>query len=244
MMPETTMSPTPPRDSFSPAMPAGAFAGADEPDVGPASIETPSASATRAEATPGTTTPGTTAPATTTLRGPLDSEVAEELVAVAAAQDCELLLAEYRGGVLRLVLDREEGVTHTHCERVSRQASAVLDVLDFGRGKYVLEVSSPGLDRELYAPRDYLRFAGHLARVTFRDPADGNKKTVIGRLAPLDTPAELETSEEHDWQLQLTEELQPVPGAKKPGKATLPTPGKTYTFPLSAVQLARLEVEL
>ena len=76
-------------------------------------------------------------------------------------------------------------MTLADCEHVSRQVSALLDVLDFGTGRYVLEVSSPGLDRQLYKPRDYDRFAGRLARVTFQDPETGKKKTVVARLQGL-----------------------------------------------------------
>src|SRR5437764_15262563 len=110
------------------------------------------------------------------------AEIIPELEAVAAASGCELLAAELKGGVMRLILDRPEGgVTLADCEHVSRQASALLDVLDFGAGRYVLEVSSPGLDRQLYRPQDYDRFAGRLARVTYTDPETGKKKTEVAR---------------------------------------------------------------
>ncbi|HVT57422.1 MAG TPA: hypothetical protein VHR45_03395 [Thermoanaerobaculia bacterium] len=79
----------------------------------------------------------------------------------------------------------EEGVSLADCERVARQVSALLDVLDFGAGRYLLEVSSPGLDRPLYRPRDYHRFLGRRARVTFEEPGAHSKKTVSGRLAEL-----------------------------------------------------------
>ena len=58
-------------------------------------------------------------------------------------------------------------------------------MLDFGTGRYVLEVSSPGLDRQLYKPRDYERFAGRLARVTYEDPETGKKRTDVARLQGL-----------------------------------------------------------
>src|SRR3954468_1088259 len=103
------------------------------------------------------------------------AEIMPELEAVAQAVGCELVHAELKGGVLRLFVDRPEGVTLAECEQVSRQVSALLDVLDFGAGRYVLEVSSPGLDRQLYRPPDYERFAGHLARVTYEDPETGKK---------------------------------------------------------------------
>jgi ribosome maturation factor RimP len=116
----------------------------------------------------------------------IEPRLEEELAAIAAAQGCELLHAEFQGGVLRLTLDREGGVRLEDCELVSKQASALLDVADFGRGRYTLEVSSPGLDRELYGPRDYARFSGSRVRVRFVDPESGRRATIAGRLAEYD----------------------------------------------------------
>jgi hypothetical protein len=80
-----------------------------------------------------------------------------ELAAIAESVGCELVRVEFKGGVLRLMLDREPGserlgVSHEDCANVSRQASALLDVVDFGPARYTLEVTSPGLDRPLYRP--------------------------------------------------------------------------------------------
>lgn len=112
----------------------------------------------------------------------LDDTVLAELAAVAEGAGCELVHAEFKAGILRLFLDKPEGVGLADCETVSRQASALLDVMEWGRGRYVLEVSSPGLDRQLYRAKDYLRFTGRRVRVTWV-PADGRKQTVSGRLA-------------------------------------------------------------
>ena len=112
------------------------------------------------------------------------AELRPELEQIAAANGCELVHVELKGGTLRLILDKPEGITLADCEVVSKQASAWLDVADFGKSRYVLEVSSPGLDRELYKPADVERFLGKLARVAFTDP-EGKKKTVIGRLQEL-----------------------------------------------------------
>ncbi len=113
----------------------------------------------------------------------IPSELLADLSAVAAESGCELVHIEFKAGVLRLVLDRPEGVNLAHCEAVSRQASALLDVAEFAPGRYTLEVTSPGLDRELYGPQDYQRFVGRPVRVTWRGVADGVKRTVVGRLA-------------------------------------------------------------
>lgn len=116
----------------------------------------------------------------------LTPEIEGELARVAEQNGCELLEATFAGGRLRLVLDREAGVTLGDCEAVSKDASALLDVLDFGRGQYTLEVSSPGLDRPLYGPRDYRRFVGRRVRIRHTDPETGRRATVAGRLASFD----------------------------------------------------------
>lgn len=126
----------------------------------------------------------------------IDPEIGAELAEIAAAQGCELLQVEFQAGTLRLILDREGGVRLEDCETVSKLTSALLDVRDFGHGRYTLEVSSPGLDRQLYGPRDFARFVGRLARVRFLDPETGKRATVVGRLASFDEAAgEVELSE-------------------------------------------------
>ena len=65
-----------------------------------------------------------------------------------------------RPGVLRVFIDREPVITLDDCELVGRQLSAFLDVEDPLPGSYVLEVSSPGLDRRLRTPEHFSRFVG------------------------------------------------------------------------------------
>ncbi len=105
---------------------------------------------------------------------------------VAATSGCKLLDCEFRGSVLRLVIDREEGVTIDDCQAVSRQASALLDVADFGDRRYLLEVSSPGLDRKFYSLDDYERYLGKKVRVTWRHPTTKEKTTTVGILETFD----------------------------------------------------------
>ncbi len=119
-----------------------------------------------------------------------DAAVSEELdrkfAGIAESVGCELVHAEFKGKVLKLTIDRPQGVTHRDCELVSKQVSALLDVEDFGSGRYLLEVSSPGLDRRLYRSSDYERFLGKKVRVTTIDPESGRKATVVGTLAGYD----------------------------------------------------------
>ncbi len=114
----------------------------------------------------------------------LAMELEQEFRAVADGEGCELVHVGFHGNILRVTLDHPDGVTHEHCASVSRQLSALLDVDDFGAGRYVLEVSSPGLDRPLYRPEDWQRFVGNLIRVTFVERKDGEsrKRTFVGRL--------------------------------------------------------------
>jgi ribosome maturation factor RimP len=81
-----------------------------------------------------------------------------------------------RGRLLRLFIDRPDGVSVDDCAMVSRQVSRLLAVenVDYER----LEVSSPGLDRLLKRERDFVRFAGQRARVRMRVPVDGQRNFV------------------------------------------------------------------
>jgi len=94
-----------------------------------------------------------------------------------------LIHLDFAGGALRLILDNPEGVTLEQCEKVSREASTLLDVQEFGSERYTLEVSSPGLDRELYRPADYERFTGSRVKVTWRDSQTSKQRTDVGLLA-------------------------------------------------------------
>ena len=80
-----------------------------------------------------------------------------------------------RDGVIRLFIDKADGVELKDCETVSRQISALLDVEDPVPGHYVLEVSSPGLDRRLTKVEHFERFMGEDIRVILRFPIEGRK---------------------------------------------------------------------
>lgn len=113
---------------------------------------------------------------------------------VSRSEGLEVFDVEWKIGkqrLLRIYLDRLPGpsnpgglgVTHNDCERVSEQLSVILDVEDLVPGPgYILEVSSPGLDRKLIKPGDYERFAGRLAKVWLNEPLE-NQKYFEGRLA-------------------------------------------------------------
>ncbi|MBL8673426.1 MAG: ribosome maturation factor RimP, partial [Rhodospirillales bacterium] len=89
-----------------------------------------------------------------------------------------VLMSPGRDGRLQIMAERRDGagMTVEDCERVSRTVSALLDVEDPIAEAYTLEVSSPGIDRPLVRPKDWERWAGHLARVELSDPVDGRKR--------------------------------------------------------------------
>ncbi len=77
--------------------------------------------------------------------------------------------------VLRIYIDKPGGVTHGDCETVSNQVGTLLDVEDLIPNRYVLEVSSPGIERGLYKPADYERFLGSRVKVKTSQPIDGQR---------------------------------------------------------------------
>jgi ribosome maturation factor RimP len=79
-------------------------------------------------------------------------------------------------GVLRLFIDKPDGVGLDDCEKVSQAVSALLDVEDPLPGHYNLEVSSPGLDRKLTKAEHFQRFTGETVKVQMRFPIEGRRR--------------------------------------------------------------------
>ena len=107
-------------------------------------------------------------------------EVQEIAERVAASSGLEVVEVEFRGGgksrMLRVFIDKPGGVTHEDCANFSREVSTILDVEDIvPGGSYVLEVSSPGLDRKLLRAADYERFTGSKVKLMTREPVQGNR---------------------------------------------------------------------
>jgi ribosome maturation factor RimP len=111
---------------------------------------------------------------------PIVSERIQEMAAQVAADNAvELVHVEEKGTgksrTLRVFIDKPEGVSIEDCSTVSRQLSDLLDAEDLIHTEYILEVSSPGLERELYSLKDFERFAGSLAKVKTHKPVNGQK---------------------------------------------------------------------
>jgi ribosome maturation factor RimP len=113
-------------------------------------------------------------------------EIAER---VASSSGLEVVEIEFLGSgkhrMLRVFIDRPgavpsaqhpDGVTHEDCSSFSREFGTIVDVEDaVPGGSYVLEVSSPGLDRKLTKPSDFERFRGHRMKLTTREPVNDNR---------------------------------------------------------------------
>ena len=108
---------------------------------------------------------------------------------VAIDHGLELVHAEVAGPenkpIVRVFIDKPQGVTHEDCAAVSLHLGTILDVEDFIHAPYTLEVSSPGLERGLYKRADYERFAGRNVKMKTRQPIDG-QRNFRGRLLGLD----------------------------------------------------------
>lgn len=142
------------------------------------------------------------------IAGPVAEGFGMELVDV-------VFTSEYGRRVLRIYIDKPEGITVDDCERVSRELSTVLDVEDPIPQSYTLEVSSPGLDRPLKTEKDFKRFVGRRARIKSREAIDGrrNFKAVI--------------DEASGGNVSVTD-----------------FDGKKFTIALSNIEKAKLEIEI
>ena len=130
----------------------------------------------------------------------------------------ELVEVQYRreqsGWVLRLIIDKQDGISLEDCAAVSREISQLLDIEDFVDQAYNLEVSSPGLNRPLKSMADFERFTGRMAKIKTIEPIAG-EHVFIGRIKKTDGETII-----------------------------LEIGRKEVTMPFSQVARARLEIEL
>jgi len=109
----------------------------------------------------------------------IDERIRELAANSAERNDLELVHVQAKGAknnmTIRVFIDKEGGVTHEDCVKVSREIETVLDAEDFIPSAYLLEVSSPGLERELYSLKDFEKFAGCAAKVRTHSPIDGQR---------------------------------------------------------------------
>ena len=152
------------------------------------------------------------------MRQPATAKIEELALQATQALSLELVEVEVKGEgnavLVRVSIDKPDGVTHGDCEQVSRELGALLDAEDLLPGHYTLEVSSPGVERKLNKPQDYQRFQGQKAKVSLREPVEG-KRTFEGTIAGY-----------ADGRILLETE-----------------PGQTREFPLDQVRKANLKFE-
>ena len=87
------------------------------------------------------------------------------------------VLGTGRSRLIRIYIDKPDGVTLGDCELISQQVGTVLDVEDVvPDNRYHLEVSSPGIERRLYRPEHFARFAGQKARIALREPIENQRR--------------------------------------------------------------------
>ena len=154
----------------------------------------------------------------------LVDRIKELVTPIIVAQQLELVDVEFKreGHVhyLRIFIDKPDGVTIDDCQRVSRECEVVLDVENIIRKQYVLEVSSPGLDRPLRTREDYERFRKRLVKIKTFHAVQGRKK-FLGHLQG------------------ITEET-----AESPSLVTIVlVDGEEIQIPYELIASARLEVE-
>jgi ribosome maturation factor RimP len=138
---------------------------------------------------------------------------------VATRQGMEIVEVQLLGGgssrMLRIFIDKPEGVTHADCEFISQNVGTILDVEDVvPGGSYTLEVSSPGVERRISKPQEFERFSGKRIKVVLRQAVEGQRH----------------------WAGLLKGFAE--------GIVTLePSPGKSVQFPLEQVEKANLKFE-
>jgi ribosome maturation factor RimP len=130
-------------------------------------------------------------------------EIAESLL---RDEGLELVDLEYRREgrrwVLRLFIDKEGGVTVEDCATVSRELGDILDAKDAVPEAYVLEVSSPGLNRRVRKREDFSRFAGRKVEVRLTAPQQGRRK-IVGHILGVEGEAVVVAAPEATYSIAL-----------------------------------------
>lgn len=110
----------------------------------------------------------------------LEEKIAQLVHPTVESLGFELWGCEYvpagKHSTLRLFIESETGVTVDDCGRVSRQISALMDVEDPIASAYMLEVSSPGMDRLLFTPDQFKTYEGQIVQVRTSSPVMGRKR--------------------------------------------------------------------
>lgn len=137
----------------------------------------------------------------------IEAEAERLLEPVLEKDGIELVDVEYvreRNWILRIYIDKEGGVDLNDCQTVSEKAGALLDEKDLIPDNYMLEVSSPGLDRVLKKDKDFIRYTGEDVDVKLFAPLEGTKtKALTARLDGLTEDGSLLLTPEGGEQMTL-----------------------------------------
>ncbi len=87
--------------------------------------------------------------------------------------------------LVQIFIDKPKGISHEDCSIISRELGTIFDAEDFISSAYILEVSSPGLERELYSLQDFRKFIGSLAKVRTNQAVNG-QRNFSGRIKSIE----------------------------------------------------------
>lgn len=138
--------------------------------------------------------------------GEIGERVQELVSTITQEKGLELVDVEYKKEgseyFLRIFIEHPEGIRHHHCQEVSDELSTLLDLYNLIPERYILEVSSPGLERPLKNEKDYHRFQGRKVSIKTYKPIE-NRKEWQGELIALQEGLVHLRSEEGDQQIPL-----------------------------------------
>lgn len=136
------------------------------------------------------------------------AQVVEVVEPVVIGLGYELLGAEFgqaeNGQTLRVYIDKPEGIVMEDCAAVSRQLNAVLDVEDTIKSAYLLEVSSPGVDRPLFTEEHFVAQVGEQVRVKMTEAVNG-RRNFKGQLVAVENAAAVVEVDGIDYELPVTD---------------------------------------
>jgi ribosome maturation factor RimP len=111
-------------------------------------------------------------------------------------------LSQGRHSLLRVYIDKADGILIEDCETVSRQVSGVLDVEDPISGEYTLEVSSPGMDRPLFTLEQFARYVGEQVKIKLRVPFE-RRRNFQGVLRGVEEQDVVVLVDDHEYLLPI-----------------------------------------
>ncbi len=115
-------------------------------------------------------------------------QMAEKLLDGSGIELVDVDYVKEKDWYLRVFIDKPEGIGIEDCQALSEKLETELDAEDVMPEPYILEVSSPGLDRVLKKPRDFEREKGKAVEVSLYEPIDGEKR-IVGTLESFDGEA-------------------------------------------------------